>query len=219
MAAAVSAVAVLSIVVVTRPHPPAPPPKTVVVATALGNSQWSRKDTPTRQQIDLRDGTLELAVQRPPSGAPLVVLVPDGEIEDLGTRFQVAVREQKTQAITVTEGAVVFRRAGEADVRVEAGQSWAREQPRAAVQAPRGLHQEEVNRPSAQGAARAAPAPSASSARNDGAPSALAEDAAYLHVVALLREGRTAEARLAAQDYLRSFPEGFRRVEMERVAR
>jgi hypothetical protein len=45
-----------------------------------------------------------------------------------------------------------------------------------------------------------------------------AEDEAYLHIVALLREGRSAEARLAAFAYLRAYPAGFRRIEVNQVA-
>ena len=49
-------------------------------------------------------------------------------------------------------------------------------------------------------------------------PSSSAEDAAYLEVLRLLREGHEAEGRVAARAYLRSFPTGFRRAEMQRVA-
>jgi hypothetical protein len=35
-----------------------------------------------------------------------------------------------------------------------------------------------------------------------------------LRIVALRREGRTDEARLAAAEYLRSFPDGFRRADV-----
>ncbi|HEX4354989.1 MAG TPA: hypothetical protein VHZ95_18790, partial [Polyangiales bacterium] len=45
-----------------------------------------------------------------------------------------------------------------------------------------------------------------------------AEDAAYLRIIALVREGRSEEARLSARHYLSNFPSGFRRPEAERVA-
>jgi hypothetical protein len=44
-----------------------------------------------------------------------------------------------------------------------------------------------------------------------------AEDAAYLHWISLLRAGRRDEARAAGLDYLRRFPDAFRRPEVERV--
>ena len=46
-----------------------------------------------------------------------------------------------------------------------------------------------------------------------------AEDAAYLRVLALQRCGADDEARRAAQDYLRLYPAGFRRAEMEKLSR
>ena len=44
------------------------------------------------------------------------------------------------------------------------------------------------------------------------------EDLVYLRVLALLRDGRKGEAHLLAEDYLRRFPNGFRRPEIERIA-
>lgn len=44
------------------------------------------------------------------------------------------------------------------------------------------------------------------------------EDAAYLRVVELLKEGRNVEARTAAGNYLELFPDGFRRREVRAVA-
>lgn len=55
------------------------------------------------------------------------------------------------------------------------------------------------------------PAPSASGA-------VVSEDVAYLRAVRLVRQGRSAEARAAARDYLAAFPNGFREEEMRRVA-
>lgn len=44
-----------------------------------------------------------------------------------------------------------------------------------------------------------------------------AEDAGYLRVVAWLRAGKNAEARSAAEEFLRRYPQGFRRQELERL--
>jgi hypothetical protein len=46
-----------------------------------------------------------------------------------------------------------------------------------------------------------------------------AEDAAYLRVIALQRTGDSESTRWAAQEYLRRYPEGFRRAEMGALAR
>jgi hypothetical protein len=62
-----------------------------------------------------------------------------------------------------------------------------------------------------------APRPRAS--EPEAVPEGLEEDTAYLRLVALLREGRREEAARAASDYLRRFPRGFRRPEVERLSR
>jgi DNA-directed RNA polymerase specialized sigma24 family protein len=58
----------------------------------------------------------------------------------------------------------------------------------------------------------------ASAARPSADDDKVEEDLAYLRIVALLAEGRQAEAVLAAQAYLGRFPEGFRRPEVRTVA-
>lgn len=47
---------------------------------------------------------------------------------------------------------------------------------------------------------------------------ARAEDAAYLRVLALQRSGSPGATRAAAREYLRRYPSGFRRIEVERLA-
>jgi outer membrane protein assembly factor BamD (BamD/ComL family) len=46
-----------------------------------------------------------------------------------------------------------------------------------------------------------------------------AEDAAYLRVIALQRCGDAASTKDAAREYLRRYPSGFRRVEVEPMSR
>jgi TolA-binding protein len=46
-----------------------------------------------------------------------------------------------------------------------------------------------------------------------------AEDAAYLRAIAVQRSGDHARMKSAAREYLRRYPEGFRRAEMETLAR
>ena len=45
------------------------------------------------------------------------------------------------------------------------------------------------------------------------------EDLAYLKILALVREKRKEEAALAAKEYLRRFPAGFRRPKIESLTR
>jgi hypothetical protein len=75
--------------------------------------------------------------------------------------------------------------------------------------------------PSEPGDLPAAPAAQLASPTSTAEPAANEEeeDLAYLRIVALLREQRTDEARLAARKYLGQFPQGFRHIEVERVLR
>jgi hypothetical protein len=45
------------------------------------------------------------------------------------------------------------------------------------------------------------------------------EDVAYLEILHLLRDSRSTAAREAAREYLRRFPDGFRREEVGRLAK
>ncbi len=67
-------------------------------------------------------------------------------------------------------------------------------------------------------APRVPTAPMAATAPTTRPQAAEPEDLAYLHVLALLREGRERDARTAARAYMRDFPSGFRRDEMQRIA-
>jgi hypothetical protein len=195
-------------------------------------SSGSRFDQQRRAGLDsvtLHEGTLSIDFDRGPH-ADLLVRVPDGEIRDLGTVFRVTVSAGRTVEIAVQEGAVVFRRPGETDVIVLAGEVFQRAE--ALEPAP---SEPEASIPSAIRAPRshriagpprvAAPRVNATRSVAAGldAPhtpelSAAQEDAAYLHIVELLEVGQRHEAGRAARVYLREFPDGFRRNEVQRIA-
>lgn len=189
-------------------------PTALDVAPADG-ARWTRRDTETHHRIDLSEGTLELTVTRSAGRRPVVVQVPDGEIEDLGTRFRVVVHDAKTESIVVNEGSVVFRRPALPDVRLSAGERW--DAPRVATASPTAAAVPEAVAPMPAPARRSPPPSSAPTAATP--PASGEEDVAYLRVVGLLREGRAEEARLEAREYLRRYPDGFRRREMERIGR
>ncbi len=247
-------------------------------------ADWSRDTSAEAQRVTLREGAIELRIKRAAEDPPFFVVVPDGEIQDVGTVFRVEVKGGVTTSIEVSEGAVVFRRPGHPEVRVEAGEHWphpipgghGRQGPRGAQVWGRPAHASRARRarrpvtsrlpgapralpgarprrarprparpqrarragvprawraaprsrrarrpsgqPTASGAAKAGGAKGAASSK-PATSSGLEEDIAYLRVIALLRDGRREEARLAAKDYLRRFPNGFRRVEVAAIAR
>jgi hypothetical protein len=228
IAAAITASAAGMVAVAYRHSSPWPERSAVLAATPVGSAKWTRHRERNLERVDLGDGVLSLVVRRSSGDPRVVVRVPEGEIEDLGTAFRVTVRNGRTVAISVSQGAVVFHRRGLADLRLAAGATWSADGEAREVSGAR----QEPPTPSAPG-----PAPLPTSARRAKsaarridtpipiAPSpaveadAVDEDAAYLQLLALLREGRNDEARLAAATYLRKFPTGFRRPEVERIAR
>lgn len=215
------ALALGAIALVARPSPHVPTVRaTDVTTTDEGGARWSAHEDVESRRIVLREGKVRLAVDRPAGGKRLVVEVPDGEIEDVGTTFHVEVSDGHTRRVHVDEGSVVLRLDGQPSIALAHGETW-EASPRVAVEPP-------VIAPSAAAppAPSARPAPrasasavaSASPARrevDDAGPEE--EDRAYVEVVRLLREGREHEARTAAVVYLRRFPSGFRRAEVEKV--
>ena len=171
--------------------------ETSVVVSASDRTRYTRSIDGTVERFDLRDGALRLQVERPVGGRRVVVSVPDGEIEDIGTVFEVVVTDGHLERVSVAEGRVVVRLLDRAPVTVQAPAVW----KRSTTPKPK------------KGLDRAASA-SATALAADGR-----EDASYLEVLRLLREGRDADARAAASRYLNEFPTGFRRVEMDRVAK
>jgi hypothetical protein len=192
--------------------------QTTVDVTAGEGARYTRAIVGDAEIVELADGTLRLHVQRPAGGRRVVVKVPDGEIEDLGTVFEVVVNDGHAQRIGVHEGRVVVRLSDASPVTIEAGKAWKREGATASANANASTGAKAHANAGAKANANAnAGAKAGAGAKADA--DASAEDAAYLDVIRLLRQGRETEARVAADSYLRQFPTGFRRTEMERVAR
>jgi hypothetical protein len=206
-------------------------PRVSVVASV--GAHWSRRAELHAVRVVLDDGEFRLTIQRENPSDRVLIVLPDGEIEDHGTVLTAQVSRGATDTVRVEEGGVVLRLRNEAPLPLSAGQAWRRAtvEPmptptapastalaltrRRAAQLP--AHRAEATSPAASGdvpdtlpntPAPSAPAPSA----------ARAEDDAYLHLVELLREGRLEQARAAAKDYLLRFPNGFRRVEVLNIA-
>jgi hypothetical protein len=209
-----------------RPYVVMPDPK----------AAWSERIEGRLWRVRLEAGTIRLAVHHRPGEPRLVVDVPDGQIEDQGTRFSVTVELNQTTRIEVEQGTVVFRRRDGTVVWVTGASPWRRNstQPapirslvetspeqrppevapstavRQADELPQTRARSTVLRPR-----KTPPAPSGASVPDPRSE----EDAVYLQILALMSEGQRDEAGIAAQDYLRRFPAGFRRVEVEQIAR
>jgi hypothetical protein len=108
-----------------------------------GTAQWSSQATPTTEDIKLTKGILKLSVQRPVNGKRLIVHVPDGEIEDIGTVFEVEVEGDKTKRVSVAEGIVKISLVGRASIELHAGESFNSATPPTVVAAQKEIVQEE----------------------------------------------------------------------------
>jgi hypothetical protein len=189
---------------------------TVNVARISGSGEVRRFTEGERSIVQLDDGRYQLQVSRGVLDRSLVVRLPDGEIEDLGTAFGVTIESGHTARVDVSEGAVQLRLQGTPELVLMAGSVW---EARASERGPDAPVAAESPVPSTANT----PQPEAQRARGRAAKRAAkasgnTEDAMYLRVLDLLHDHRTAAARSLAQRYLQEFPHGFRRSELLRIA-
>lgn len=181
-----------------------------VRGTDGGAVRWSRQLDASTERVDLLDGAFRVEVRRTATNRHVLIAVPDGRIEDLGTTFDVRVQAGRTRQVHVEEGrvAVWVNRAG---VLLGAGDTW---EPPAVSPVEHEPASEAPSRPASHPHELRTRA--ATTRPPDGAAP---EDVAYLEILHLLRASRPAEAREGARVYLRRFPNGFRREEVARLAR
>ncbi|MBL8744485.1 MAG: FecR domain-containing protein [Myxococcales bacterium] len=106
------------------------PAEEAVTVLAAPGAQFSREESGELEIVKLTDGTFDFDVRTHAGGRRLLVVVPDGEIEDIGTQFRVVVQAGATMDISVSSGEVVFRKIGAPPLRLIAGMKY---QPLAAV--------------------------------------------------------------------------------------
>jgi hypothetical protein len=95
-----------------------------VVSPEVGTI-WSKQVDGDAEKIVLVRGALAVHVDHAPSRrGRLVVVLPDGELEDIGTTFSVRAADGRTQQVSVQEGSVLLRVLGSAPIALSAGQTW-----------------------------------------------------------------------------------------------
>ncbi|HWA72056.1 MAG TPA: hypothetical protein VG937_06980 [Polyangiaceae bacterium] len=242
-----------------RARPASPPPvaPNAVVVRADSTAVWSRESTGPVEKIVLSRGALSVQVDHTLGHRRLLILLPDGELEDIGTTFAVSADGGHTTRVTVQDGSVVLRIHGQPPLAIGAGDSWSpAPRPGASVcldcGSPPAATATSGQRAAAVPPVKTAPLspaaaiPSASKAdaaldfreamaalaSGDNSRAATrfgaflvahpgdrrSEDAAYLRVIALQRAA-SPMTKQAALDYFRRFPAGFRRAEVEPLAR
>lgn len=199
-------------------------------------------------RVEILDGEVDLQIHRTPSMGRVVLAVPDGEIEDLGTALSVVVQRAETTMVSVLKGEVELRLAGRPPIHLRAGETWhpttlheptdglvshfqyaeaeaVPETPRSQSSTPSRVH----HKPHPVDSSRTSTHPrgpvgsDVTEASNEDVLKAdiartLAEDAAYLALMELIDAGKMAQARAAAREYLQRFPNGLRRIEVWNIA-
>lgn len=226
-----------------------------VKVSADGTSKWTRRTENRLETLTLESGTLSIRVDHQLPHRRLLVVLPDGELEDIGTTFSVTAAAARTTQVSVQDGSVVLRLHERPALTLRAGDTWTPvsvPQPVVAVPTAKATVTPSVRStrvqappavPSASTAAIAVPPTTdaatdfrAALAALTSGDNALAsklftgfllqhprdprtEDAAYLRVLALQRAGNAISMKQAADEYLRRYPNGFRRAEIEPLAR
>ena len=103
-----------------------------VVVDADGSASWSRQSEGAVEKIRLEHGALSIRVAHTPGQRRLLVVLPDGELEDIGTTFAVSAEAGRTTRVSVDSGSVVLRIRGQAPLSLRAGDVW-NPSPRAVV--------------------------------------------------------------------------------------
>jgi hypothetical protein len=170
------------------------------VVRAEEDAAWSERSSGDREEVLLERGSLRIHVDHGSVRRRLVVILPDGELEDTGTTFTVSASSGRTTRVSVEEGSVVIRLRAGPVVTVRAGETWT---PRVAAPAACAA----VPPPSASPST--APSPGAPPARaSSPLPAATATDGSldYRAAMAALDRGDNREAAAGFAGFLAKHP-------------
>ena len=123
--AALTMVAMLAwLLLPSRPAAPVAESTNSVKVQAATTTKWSRRAENQSETITLESGTLSIRVDHQRPHRRLLVLLPDGELEDVGTTFSVSAAAAHTTQVTVQDGAVILRLRDLPALTLRAGDSW-----------------------------------------------------------------------------------------------
>ena len=108
----------------SRPVTPVAASSESVKVQAATTTKWSRRAENKLETITLETGTLSIRVDHQLPHRRLLVLLPDGELEDVGTTFSVSAASGHTTQVTVQDGAVILRLRDAPALTLRAGDSW-----------------------------------------------------------------------------------------------
>lgn len=111
---------------VTAPVATVTAPAPTYRLNAAPGTQWRVLEAGEALRLRLDMGEVELQVDKLSAGQRFVLELPDGEVEVVGTRFQVAASALGTEQVRVSEGRVALRLTRRAPLFLAAGESWER---------------------------------------------------------------------------------------------
>jgi hypothetical protein len=132
-----AAALVVCVLVLWRVRPSAQPVHPAAIVQADSTAVWVQRRSGNREEIDLDRGALWIRVDHSSGEERLLVVLPDGELEDTGTTFTVSAEDGHTTRVAVEEGHVVLRIRGQPTVAMGPGDTWMPEpRPAARTSAP-----------------------------------------------------------------------------------
>jgi TolA-binding protein len=108
--------------------PAAQAPRAAVVH-AEGAAVWTEHREGDRDEVVLQRGALWIHVDHASGEGRLAVVLPDGELEDIGTTFTVSAEDGRTKRVSVEEGHVLLRLRDRPVVTLGSGETWAADVP------------------------------------------------------------------------------------------
>jgi hypothetical protein len=122
----VVAALVLAILVLPRVRRPAETPAQASSAVIHADSTavWGERMVGDRENVVLERGALWIHVDHSLGEGRLLVVLPDGELEDTGTTFTVSADDGHTTRVAVQEGHVVLRLRGQPAIALGPGDTW-----------------------------------------------------------------------------------------------
>ena len=102
----------------------APAHASSAVIHADSTALWAERTVGDCENVVLERGALWIHVDHSSGEGQLLVVLPDGELEDIGTTFTVSADDGRTTRVAVQEGHVVLRLRGQAAIALGPGDTW-----------------------------------------------------------------------------------------------
>ena len=128
---------------------------------ASPGASWQTIEAGAALRLRLGSGSFMLEVDKLTAGQRFVLELPDGELEVIGTQFDVRVEPEGTRRVEVTEGRVALRLRGALPISLGPGESWTAEREAANTADPRSVPAHPRSVPAPEPTSTPAPAPAA----------------------------------------------------------